>query len=155
MLAGSRRRGIHDDWTKNHSYADQLPQIRRVMEIKTRLDENKKNDLSSGDQRSGDFGVRATRFLHGPVETTGIGENELAQARFCGRGSQAHRQTENSERHHTRAQTQFPNTRIDHEEAKAVMVPIDACTSRSSLLFFFFWQRFLDLSTGKRSQISD
>ena len=106
------------------------------MEIKTRLDENKKNDLSSGDQRSGDFGVRAIRFVHGPVETTGIGENELAQACFYGRGLQLHRQTENSERHHTQAQTQVLNTRIDHEEAKTEMVPIDAYTSRSSFHLF-------------------
>ena len=37
------------------------------MEIKTRLDEIKKNDLSSCDQRSSDFGVRTIRFLHGPT----------------------------------------------------------------------------------------
>ena len=94
---------------------------------------------------------QAIRFFHDPVETAGIGENGLAQACFCGRGLQLHRQTENSERHHTQAQIEVPNTRIDHEEAKTEMVPTDAHTSKSP----FIWQRSLDLSIGKRSQISD
>ena len=75
-------------------------------------------------------------FLHGPMETAGIGENGLAQACFCGRGLQLHRQAENSERHHTQAQTQVSNIRIDDEEAKAEMVPIFAYTSKSSLHLF-------------------
>ena len=134
--ARQRREPSQVDATKNHYYAHQLLQIRRVKEIKTRLDENKKNDLSSGDQRSGDFGMRAVRFLHGPVETAGIGENGLAQACFCVRGLQLHTQTENSERHHAQAQTQVSNIRIDHEEARAEMVSIDAYTSRSSFHLF-------------------
>ena len=51
--------------------------------------------------------------------------------------------------HHTQTQTQVPNTTVDHEEAKTEMVPIDACTSRSSLylatLFGSFdWEKIAD-----------
>ena len=89
-----------------------------------------KDDIPGCNQWSGDLGVRAIRFFNGPMETAGIGENELAQTGFCERGLRIHGQTKNSERRHTQTQTQVPNFKVDHEKAK---IPINASKTKPSL----------------------